>query len=184
MRTAAEWLPPVKASGITAYLIASAACALTAARVPGKRIARLAAVLCALDLAQLLDIAFALRWKIYDVLKSGALRHHWYAERAGPQVAALIVMAAVLLVSGVWLCRRFTSIRGAALAICGGLLSIGCWLAEIISLHATDVILYRRAGPLMVISFVWMLACAMTTAGMLMAGASSFRCVTKSRTNI
>jgi hypothetical protein len=183
MRTAIEWLTPVKASGMAAYLIAAASCGMTAVIAAGKRVPRLAAVLCALDLTLFFDITFDLRWKLYALIKGDAVRHGVYSERSGPQVLALMAVAIGVLVAVAWLSRRFASIRGAPLAICGGLLSIGCWFTEIISLHAVDAILYHNAGPLMVVSFVWMLACAMTIAGIVMAQASSFRYVTPVRTN-
>ena len=168
-RTVAEWLTPVKASGMAAYLIASAACAIGAARAADSRIRRLAAVLCILDIGLLLDIAFNWRWKLYNSLKGDAVNHPWYNQRSGPQMVVLLALAVALIVSAAWLSRRFASARGAPLAICGALLSIGCWLTEVISLHATDAILYRHIGPLMIISFVWILGCAMTAAGIAMA---------------
>lgn len=170
MRTAADWLTPVKASGMAAYLIATLACAAMAVRSADKRVIRLASILCTLDLALLLDMAFDWRWKLYFSLKGRALSHNWYNERSEPQIAALVIIAAIMLVAAAWLGRRFAPIRGAPLAICGALLSVGCWLTEVVSLHATDAVLYHHSGPLMVVSFAWMLASAMTAAGILMAG--------------
>lgn len=175
MRTAGEWLTPVKASGMASYLIASIACALTAARAAGRRVPRLASVLCALDFALFLDITFDLRWRLNAWFKEAAVSHGVYSERSEPQVIALIALAVGLQVLAVWLIRRFALIRGAPLAVCGALLSIGCWLTELISLHAMDAILYRYIGPLMVVSFVWILACAMTVRGILIAGSESLR---------
>jgi hypothetical protein len=175
VRTAAEWFTPVKATGMAAYLIASAVCGLTAARAPGMRVPRLASILCALDFALFVDITFDLRWKFYAWFKGAAIRHNLYSERSEPQVVALIALAVGLLVLAVRLSRRFASIRGAPLAVFGGLLSIGCWLAELISLHAVDAILYRYIGPLMVVCFVWILACAMTVRGILIAGSDTLR---------
>ena len=173
MRTVAEWLTPVKTSGLAAYLIASVVCAATAVRASQKRLRRFAAALCIIDLGLLLDIAFNWRWKLYDSLKEDAMSHHWYYERSGPQIAALLFLSIVLLVAAVFLSHKFASVRGAPLAVCGSILSIACWLTEIVSLHATDAVLYRSVGPLMVISFVWLLACLMTAVGVLMAAGGS-----------
>jgi hypothetical protein len=175
LRTAAEWLTPVKASGMAAYLIASVACAATAVRAADRRASRLAAALCALDVVLLLDMGFNWRWKLNEWLRTGAISHHWYSERSGPQVAVLVCIGAVLVSAGVTLSRRFLSVRGATLAISGALLSIGCWLTEVVSLHQTDAVLFHRAGPLMVVSFVWMIACAMTAVGMWAAGSMKKR---------
>lgn len=175
MRTPAEWLTPVKASGMAAYLVASLSCAAVAALATGRRVTRLAAVLCVLDLALLFDIAVDWRWKLYERLRRDAVSLHWYDQRSGPQMAALGCIAVALLIAGVWLGRRFASVRGAVLAIYGALLSIGCWLTEVVSLHAIDAMLYRRIASLMVVSFVWMLASLLTAVGILMAGISSRR---------
>lgn len=182
MRTVTEWFTPVKTSGMAAYLTASAVCGLAAARAPGMRVPRLASILCAVDFALFVDITFDLRWKFYAWFKGAAIRHNVYSERSEPQLVALIALAVGLLLLAVRLCRRFASIRGAPLAVCGGLLSIGCWLTELISLHAMDAVLYRRTGALMVISFVWMLACAMTAGGISLAWVRLNQYVTESRT--
>jgi hypothetical protein len=171
MRTVAEWLTPVKSIGIASYIIASVSCAATALRGSNRRVTRLAAILCALDLALLLDIVFDWRWKLYDWLRSGAMSLHWYDERSGVQILALIFFATLLLFAALWLRRKFAPVRGATLAICGGLLSVGCWMTEVISLHAIDAVLYRSAGPLLAVAFVWILASAMTTTGILIARA-------------
>jgi hypothetical protein len=47
----------------------------------------------------------------------------------------------------------------------GLLLSLTCWCVEVISLHATDRILYHFAGGLMVVAFLWIVACIMTAVG-------------------
>jgi hypothetical protein len=169
MRTVAQWLTPVKTSGMAAYFIASFACARSAARAAETRTRRLAAAICALDVGLLLDIAFNWRWKLYDSLKDDAVSLHWYDQRSELQIAALVALAVALIVAAGWLSRRFATVRGAPLVICGALLSVGCWLTEVISLHATDAVLYRQAGPLMVVSFIWMLACGMTAAGIMLA---------------
>ena len=168
--TAAEWLNPVKAGGIAVYLVASASCFITAARSGNRRISRLGRLLGLVHVVLLLDIAFDWRWRVYDWLRKEAVAWHWYEERRWPQMVMLALLAAVLTSAVISVRNRLRSPRGAALAVEGTLISIGCWLMEIISLHATDSILYHRVGPLMVISFVWLLACAMVTAGILRAG--------------
>ncbi len=82
----------------------------------------------------------------------------------------LATLAAALAAGMAAARRRFRSLTGAAVAVEGTLLSIGCWMVEVISLHATHSILYHHVGPLMIVSFVWLLTCAMTIAGILKAG--------------
>ena len=170
IRTAAELLNPAKAGGLAVYLVASASCAVTAVRTANPRLSRLAALLGLIHVLLLLDIAFDWRWMLYDWLRKQAVAYDWYRQRHWPQVAALSLLAVMLAAGLVIGRRRFRSLRGAALAVQGTLLSIGCWMIEVISLHATDSILYRPLGPLMIISFVWLLACAMVTSGILRAG--------------
>ena len=170
IRTAAESLNPVKAGGMATYLIASVACGLTAVRTVNPRITRLAVVLGLIQAVLLLDIAFDWRWRLYDLLRSQAEAHHWYEQRHWPQIVVLVTLAAALVAGMAAARRRFRSLPGAALAVEGSLLSIGCWMMEVISLHATDSILYHHVGLLMIISFVWLLTCAMTIAGILKAG--------------
>jgi len=170
MRTAAEWLNPVKAVGMASYLVASVACGLAAVRTVNPRISRLAVVLGLIHAGLLLDIAFDWRWRLYDWLRREAVAQHWYEQRHWPQVVVLTFLAA-LLVGGISAARhRFLHLPGAALAVDGTLVSIACWMVEVISLHATDSILYHRVGLLMIVSFVWLLACAMVIVGILRAG--------------
>ena len=151
-------------------MVASASCAVTAARTLNRRLSRLAALLGLIHAALLLDIAFDWRWRLYDGLRWEAVAWHWYEERHWRQVVMLAFLAAVLVSAVIAARRRLHLLPGAALAVEGTLLSVGCWAVEIISLHATDAILYHHVGRLMVINFVWLLACAMVTVGILRAG--------------
>jgi hypothetical protein len=92
----------------------------------------------------------------------------WYNQRHWPQVWSLAVLGIFLLMGIGVVGRRFSN-GGVLLAIGGAALSIGCWLTEVISLHATDMVLHYGIGPLMMINFVWMLACTMTSIGILKA---------------
>jgi hypothetical protein len=178
MRTAAEWLNPVKAVGMGAYFTASTACAVVSVRAASRRISRLAAVLALLHAVLFLDITFDWRWRLYDWLRDQAVALQWYEQRHWPQVGTLLLLAALLGAGMIMARRRFPSPPGAALALDGALLSIGCWAMEVISLHATDTVLYHRTGPLMPVSFVWIVACTMTAAGILRAGTGDRAAVT------
>jgi hypothetical protein len=155
---------------MAAYLVAAASCGVAWVRArDNKQVSRLAVILGILHLALFFDIAFDFRWKLYDTLKSQAMADQWYNQRHWPQVGLLAIVWVLLLV---WLGaarRRFSSTAGVVLAIGGTLLSIGCWSTEVISLHATDAVLYHRVGPLMIVNFIWMLACLMTAIGILKA---------------
>lgn len=127
---------------------------------------RLALTFGVLQTAMFFDIAFDWRWKLYGLLRAGAIANQWYGHRHWPQVGMLVLLA-VLLLTGIELARRrYASKPGAVLATEGALLSVGCWSAEVISLHAMDSVLYHRAGPLMIVNFVWALASITTAIGM------------------
>jgi hypothetical protein len=170
MRTVAEWLTPVPASGMAAYLIAAALCGVAWVRARrDKQMARLAVILGILNIGLFFDITFNWRWKLHDLLEHQAMADQWYNQRHWPQVLSLAVLGALLLMGIGVVGRRFSSNGSVLVAIAGALLSVGCWLTQVISLHATDMVLHHRIGPLMIINFVWMLACTMTSIGILKA---------------
>ena len=170
MRTVSEWLTPVRASGMATYLVAAALCGVAWVRSRrDKPVAtRLAVILGILNMALFFDIAFNWRWKLHDLLQGHAMADQWYNQRHWPQVWSLAVLGIFLLMGIGVVGRRFSN-GGVLLAIGGAVLSIGCWLTEVISLHATDMVLHYGIGPLMIINFVWMLACTMTSIGILKA---------------
>jgi hypothetical protein len=166
MRTAAEWLTPVRASGMAAYFVASVSCGAACVKAKcDKRMSRLAFILGVLQVILLFDIAFDWRWKLYTLLKSWAIANQWYSQRHWPQVGMLAMVGALQLVGMGAARQRFSASAGAVLAIVGTLLSIACWSTEVISLHRIDGLLYHSIGPFMVINFVWMLACMITVIG-------------------
>jgi hypothetical protein len=152
---------------MAAYLVAASSCAGAWIRArPDKRMARLALILGIVHTALFFDIAFDWRWKLYDLLRARAMINQWYDQRHRPQIEMLALLIALLLF-GIGVARvRYKSSAGMLMAIEGTLLSAGCWSTEVISLHATDTILYHRVGSLMVVNFVWALACLMTVIGM------------------
>jgi|SRR5271170_3525664 len=167
MRTVAEWLTPVRTTGMATYFVAASSCGVALVRARrDKRVSRLAFILGVLQTSIFFDIAFDWRWELYDLLRARAMANQWYGHRHWPQIGMLALLAGLLL-TGIELARqRYASAPGAVLAIEGALLSIGCWSAEVISLHAMDTLLYHRAGPVMIVNFVWALASIMTAIGM------------------
>jgi hypothetical protein len=154
---------------MVAYLIASTLCGVAWVRARrDKQITRLAVILGILNIGLFFDIAFNWRWKLHDLLQGQAMADQWYNQRHWPQVWSLAVLGIFLLMGIGVVGRRFSN-GGVLLAIGGAALSIGCWLTEVISLHATDMVLHYGIGPLMMINFVWMLACTMTSIGILKA---------------
>src|SRR5271166_5451131 len=110
MRTVAEWLNPVRASGMAVYLIAAALCGVAWVRARrDKQVARLAVILGILNLGLFFDIAFNWRWKLHDLLQGQAMADQWYNQRHWPQVESLAVLGGLLLIGIGVVGRRFSS---------------------------------------------------------------------------
>jgi hypothetical protein len=168
MITLADWLPPTRFIGLSAYLFATICCAIAWARGRGTpRLGRLAAVLLVPEAGFFLDMVFSIRWQLHDLLQGEAVRENVYDQRIGPQVAALglfgVTAAAVMGLA-------FQRLRGrtaATVAACGAILSLSCWCAEVISLHAVDAVFYSTVDGVMPVSLCWVACCLMTGLGIL-----------------
>ena len=77
----------------------------------------------------------------------GSLTFHWYEQRHWPQIVCSRTLAAALA-SAVMAAarRRLRSITRRGAGGEGRPAVIGCWMVEVISLHATDSILYHPVG--------------------------------------
>jgi hypothetical protein len=115
----------------------------------------------------LLDIAFNWRWMLHGVIGGFAQRHHEYAARRVPQVIAVSILGAVLVSGLIATWRLFRGRFGHLLAVWGVLLSLVLWCTEVVSLHSVDRLLYYSLGNVMAVSIPWILACAMTSIGIL-----------------
>jgi hypothetical protein len=168
MIASGNWLSPTRASGLVAYGAAVICCGLAGIRARDRRGAsRLALVLMAIDGLLLLDIAFDWRWKLHGLVGGYAQGHHEYEMRRLPQLIALVLLTGVLLLGLFAALRIFRNRMGTLLAVSGVLLSLITWCVEVVSLHAVDHILYHTLGKVMVVGFVWILACLMTAVGVL-----------------
>jgi hypothetical protein len=182
-----EWLSPTRASGLLAYGTAVVCCAIAWRRSQVREklrekpqakaqrpASRLAAVLMFIDAVLLFDMAFNWRWMLHGLFGAIAQSHHEYDQRRGPQEIALVLLAGLLLTGLFAVLRTFRNRMGALLAVSGVWLSVISWCVEVVSLHAVDHVLYHPLGPCMVISLVWVLACTMTSVGVL-ADAQRFK---------
>ena len=168
MRIAAEWFTPTRISGITVQFLATTSCLIAWVKTRGdKKRSRLPGILTLLECVLLVDLIFDWRWKLYGLLRGEAASYHVYELRHRPQIATLIILCVLLLLAiaiGLKLLRGRVWTR---LAFIGAVLSMGIWCTEIISLHASDALLYHRVGQAMVINFLWLAACLMTSIGIL-----------------
>jgi hypothetical protein len=170
MITSDEWLNPTRAVGLLAYGTATTCCGIAWMRAKARHQAgRLPAFLILIESVLLLDIAFNWRWMLHELVMDFAQQRHEYELRREPQFIAVVILVALLLL-GMLIVRRFFRGRGgASLVVSGVLLSLVLWCTEVVSLHAVDHVLYHPLGKIMAVSLLWILACLMTSIGILFA---------------
>jgi hypothetical protein len=168
MITSGEWLNSTRAVGLLAYGTATICCGIAWMRGKSRRQdGRLRVLLMLIEGLLLLDIAFNWRWMLHQLVVDFAQRRHEYGLRKELQFIAVVVLAGLLLLA-LLAVRRFFRGRGTALAVSGVVLSLALWCTEVISLHEVDHVLYHRLGPMMAVSLLWIVACLMTSIGMLL----------------
>ena len=152
-------------TGIGSHFLAAAICGIAWRR--GRYCSRLALVLGLLEAFLCLDAVFNWRWLLHAFLMGMAQQRHVYEQRSLPQEIALSVVCAAAIAAVILGFRRFRNNAGAQLAIAGAAISVACWFAETISLHASDAILQSAEGPVMTVAVLWILSSAITAVGVL-----------------
>jgi hypothetical protein len=163
-----EWLTPTRASGMAAYGVAATSCGIVWARASGVRnVRKIAAWLTAIESVLLLDMIVDGRWVLHQLFVNIAQNQHEYGLRGLPQVILVTFLLAILFVSVYFSLRLLRAKIGALLAVSGALLSLITWCIEVVSLHQIDTLLYHQVWRFMVVSFIWIAGCLMTSAGIL-----------------
>jgi len=126
------------------------------------------ALLAAVQLFLLLDMAFDWRWKIHGLFDQSAMTLGVYGERRPPQVMALLVLFGVLVLAAIWIYLRFRGRPGLAMAVTGTVLSVGVTCCEGISYHYVDLVFYHMIGSVMAVSLVWIGLALFTCWGLLL----------------
>jgi hypothetical protein len=169
MITIGEWLNPTRAVGLVTYGTAAVCCGIAWVRAKTQgRDWQVAALLTLVESALLLDMVFNGRWRLHQFLVDIAQRAHEYQLRRLPQLIVLILLAGLLLVGLLRIRRLSRGKSGSSLAVSGVLLSIVVWCTEVVSLHQVDHVLYHRFGKIMAVCLLWILACLMTSIGILL----------------
>lgn len=168
-----EWFTPTRGSGIVAYGVAVTSSGIAWARSRAlQRSARIASLVTVIEGALLFDMLIDGRWMLHQLLIDHAVREQEYVLRRAPQSIAVAILVGLLLVGLLCALRSFRTRIGALLAVSGVLLSLFSWCIEVVSLHAIDAILYHPVGKIMAVSIVWILACSMTSIGILIASSA------------
>lgn len=159
---------PTRVIGLISFSSAVMFCGVAWIRNRGQlRASRLPMILAAFNGLLLLDIVLDERWRLHDLLEEEAISHNLYAQRSGPQLFALALLTASAVAGIVLAVTRLRDRVGAAMAICGAILSLGCWCVEVVSLHAVDILLYTSVKGIMPVSLIWIASSLMSGLGML-----------------
>jgi hypothetical protein len=162
------WQNPTQSIGLASCLLAFVCCAIAWIRgrsVPLLR--KLSAILAVLEAALFLDMAFNGRWLLHDWLENQAIARGLYDLRTVPQIVALCFLGGCAATGIALVLWHLRGKAGAALAACGGILSVGCWCVEVVSLHAVDHVLYSTVDGVMLVALAWIAFAIMTGGGIL-----------------
>lgn len=152
--------------GLVAYLFAAMLCAIAwARRIGTTRPRRLAASLAMLNAGLFLDIWMEGRWRLHDLLQAEAITRNLYAQRSGPQFAALGILGAAATIGMMLAIARLRGRAGASVAACGAILALSCWCVEVISQHAADAVLYHTVKGVMLVTLIWIACTLMMSLG-------------------
>ncbi len=113
----------------------------------------------ALQFFYVLEIWFGARHAAHDMANAVLRAMGWYAGRSDIQMVMLfatvligMVMSLAMWQSHWW--SRQTNTRAKLAMVCTGAVLL-LFLIETISLHAIDRVLYRPAGPVLLIAYAW-----------------------------
>jgi hypothetical protein len=159
---------PTRLIGLAAYFFSAMMCGCTWIRSLGTpRPLRLGAVLAMLNACLFFDILLDGRWRLHDLLEGEAIARSLYIQRTIPQIAALVLLGIVMAFGMVRALVRYRGRAGATMAVCGAVLSLGCWCAEVISLHTVDAVFYCTVKGVMLVSMSWIISSLMMGLGIL-----------------
>jgi hypothetical protein len=107
-------------------------------------------------------VALGLRHRLHDFVIAEIAPRGWYPSRRPAQALFLVALLLVfgLLARTVVKLRRKDPKAGLAAMCC--LAALCLFLAEAISLHAVDAVLYRQIGGVMAIGWLWALLAGIT----------------------
>lgn len=175
------WWSITRRVGFISYAGAGLGCLLFGASSrrsrPGSRaaIARLAGIVSLIEFILALDMAFEWRISLHNFWGDMFMKYNLYGRRHTIQLELLFALTCILVFTLSYAFRRFWARKGLFLAVCALAGSCTLWLMEVISLHETDSALYHLVNGIMVIAFLWVVACSLTLLGVGMEVQSAAR---------
>jgi hypothetical protein len=149
---------PTSVAGMMAFAAAGTSSAVAWLRGRSDaNVERIAAWVTFLEVFLFFDIVFKWRWMLHAAFIRLAMDHAEYERRRVVQVAALVVLSAILLGFGTFTARKLRDKISVTFALWSASLSLACWCVEVISLHYVDAVLYHRIAGVMVIVPIWLL---------------------------
>ena len=149
-------------AGLLAFVpaaIAAAFACVEGARRQGARVAwaAMAIIYCLMSI----EVVVMTRTQITDA-KRGWLRNAGvYLDRRPAQIA-LLVIGISIVAFGTRMITRLAPTRCLVIATCATAALVMLFIVETISFHDIDMVLYRPAGPVLLIGWLW-LACGWTS---------------------
>jgi hypothetical protein len=112
----------------------------------------------------LLEILMGFRHRIHDVGSSILMADGTYGNRGPLQEIVIFLLAATAVVVATIILTqcRFATTSG-RLAASVSIAVLALFAIEAVSLHALDAVFYRPIGPILLIGWIWLVACAVTT---------------------
>lgn len=162
-----------QAIGLIAFLPATLLALVAARRAP--RGGGGWSVIAAIHLLLALELFAGMRHRLSGLLSHWLRTAGVYADRRPPQAAVDAILVA-LAAAAIWRVARGRQHRTLTIARAATAMLLALFVAETVSLHAVDAIMYRPAGPVLLIGWLW-LACGWTTA----SAAAGFRGATPAR---
>lgn len=112
------------------------------------------------------EVIAGFRYRLHDLVNTGLMASGLYQQRSGTQIALLIGLALIALIVTIIVFRQNRSMARIGLLSSGGLVLL--FLAETVSLHQVDALLYRPVGPVFVIAILWASLCLVTAGAALL----------------
>jgi hypothetical protein len=153
---------------MAAYLFATISCGIAWAKSTSSTKRRLAAFLTVLEAMLFSDMVINGRWLLHNWVETKAIAENLYAQRFGPQLAALAILCVAAAVGTGLILFTLHDNAAVSVAVCGAILSIGCWCAEVVSLHAVDAVFHKTISGIMAVSLIWVASSLMTGLGILL----------------
>jgi hypothetical protein len=146
-------LDPTRVAGTLAFGTAALACLRAGALAPRRAVTWW--ILAALQVACVVEVLLGTRYGLHEALNRVLQARGWYASRGQWQAELLAATLALIAGAMLYSAWRHRDDAAATLAIVGTAMGVALFVAETISLHRIDAVMYAEVGPLVVLAWMW-----------------------------